>query len=78
MNDRKANTQRVQTKHIMTAAKYHNHLHVSTGVKTGRMTESSTEHNLDLWPLGVLGCWPDGLELTPGLYLGSNEQHRLF
>ena len=29
-----------------------------------------------LRPSGVLSCWPDGLELTPGL--GSNEQHRLF
>ena len=27
---------------------------------------------------GVLSCWPDGLELTPGFYPGSNEQHRLF
>ena len=27
---------------------------------------------------GVLGCWPDGLQLTPGLYPGSNERHRLF
>jgi len=26
----------------------------------------------------VLSCWPDGLELTPGFYPGSNEQHRLF
>jgi len=26
----------------------------------------------------VLICWPDGLELTPGFYPGSNEQHRLF
>jgi len=31
-----------------------------------------------LWSTGVLSCWPDGLELTPGFYLGSNEQHRLF
>ena len=23
-------------------------------------------------------CWPDGLELTPGFYPGSNEQRRLF
>jgi len=22
--------------------------------------------------------WPGGLELTPGFYPGSNEQHRLF
>jgi len=29
-------------------------------------------------PSSVLGCWPDGLELTPGFYRGSNEQHRLF
>ena len=29
-------------------------------------------------PTGVLGCWPDGLELTTGFYPGSNEQHRLF
>ena len=29
--------------------------------------------------VGVLSCWPDGLELTPGFYPpGSNEQHRLF
>ena len=27
---------------------------------------------------GVLSRWPDGLELTAGLYPGSNEQHRLF
>ena len=27
---------------------------------------------------GVLSCWPDGLQLTPGFYPGSNEQHRLF
>ena len=31
-----------------------------------------------LRPSGVLGCWPDGLELAPGFYPGSNEQHRLF
>ena len=31
-----------------------------------------------LRPSGVLSCWPDGLELTPGFYPGSNEQHRLF
>jgi len=31
-----------------------------------------------LRPSGVLGCWSDGLELTPGFYPGSNEQHRLF
>jgi len=29
-------------------------------------------------PSGVLGCWLDGLELTPGFYPRSNEQHRLF
>jgi len=23
-------------------------------------------------------CWPDGLELTPGFYPGSNELYRLF
>jgi len=27
---------------------------------------------------GVISCWRDGLELTPGFYQGSNEQHRLF
>jgi len=31
-----------------------------------------------LRPSGVLSYWPDGLELTPGFYPGSNEQHRLF
>jgi len=31
-----------------------------------------------LRPSGVLSCWPDGPELTPRFYLGSNEQHRLF
>jgi len=31
-----------------------------------------------LRPSGVLSCWPDGLELSPGFYPGSNEQHRLF
>ena len=31
-----------------------------------------------LRPSGVLSCWPDGLELTPGFNPGSNEQHRLF
>ena len=31
-----------------------------------------------LRPSVVLSCWPDGLELTPGFYPGSNEQHRLF
>ena len=30
-----------------------------------------------LRPLGVLSCWPDGLELTPGFYPGSIEQQRL-
>jgi len=30
-----------------------------------------------LRPSGVFSCWPDGLELTPGFYPGSNEQHRL-
>ena len=31
-----------------------------------------------LRPSGVLSCRPDGLELTPGFYPGSNEQRRLF
>ena len=31
-----------------------------------------------LRPSGVLSCWPDGLELTPGFYLLSSEQYRLF
>ena len=31
-----------------------------------------------LRPSGVLSCWFDGLELTPGFYSGSNERHRLF
>ena len=31
-----------------------------------------------LRPSGVLSCWPDGLELTPGFYPESIEQHRLF
>jgi len=31
-----------------------------------------------LRPTGVLSCLPDGLELSPGFYPGSNEQHRLF
>ena len=31
-----------------------------------------------LRPSGVLSCWPDGLELTLGIYPESNEQHRLF
>jgi len=31
-----------------------------------------------LRPSDVLSCWPDGLELTPGFYPGSNEQRRLF
>ena len=31
-----------------------------------------------LRPSGVLSRWPGGLELTPGFYPGSNEQHRLF
>ena len=31
-----------------------------------------------LRPSGVLSCWCDGLELTPGFYPGFNEQHRLF
>ena len=31
-----------------------------------------------LRPSGVLSCWPDGLELSPGFYPESNEQHRLF
>ena len=31
-----------------------------------------------LRPSGVLSCRPDGLELNPGFYPGSNEQHRLF
>ena len=34
--------------------------------------------HLSLRPSGVFSCWPDGLELTPGFYPGSNEQHRLF
>ena len=37
----------------------------------------SAQH-LSLRPSGVFSCWPDGLELTPGFYPGSNEQHRLF
>jgi len=28
--------------------------------------------------LGILGCWPDGLELAARFYLGFNKQHRLF
>jgi len=32
----------------------------------------------DSTPTAVLGCWFDGLELSPGFYPGSNEQHRLF
>jgi len=32
----------------------------------------------DTNPSGVLSCWPDGLELTPAFYPGTNEQHRLF
>jgi len=31
-----------------------------------------------LRPSGVLGCWPDGLELALGFYPVSSEQHRLF
>ena len=31
-----------------------------------------------LRPSGVLSCRPDGLELTPGFYPRSNQQHRLF
>ena len=27
-----------------------------------------------LRPLGILGCWPDGLELTPGFYPGSIQR----
>jgi len=27
---------------------------------------------------GVLSCWFNGLELSPGFYPGSNEQHKLF
>ena len=30
-----------------------------------------------LRPSGVLSCWPDGLELTPRFYPGSNKQYRL-
>jgi len=33
---------------------------------------------IHLRPSGVLSCWPDDLERTPGFYPGSNEQHRLF
>jgi len=29
-------------------------------------------------PSGILSCWPDGLELTPGFYPASSEQYRLF
>ena len=39
----------------------------------GKLTEA--QH---LRPSGVLSCWLDGLELSPGFYTGSNEQHRLF
>ena len=38
-------------------------------------TAFPTQH---LRPSGVLSSWPDGLELTPRFYPGSNEQHRLF
>jgi len=41
-------------------------------------TCSATFSAKHLWPSGVLSCWPDGLELSPGFYLGSLEQHRLF
>ena len=30
-----------------------------------------------LRPSGVLGCWPDGVGLSPVFYPGFNEQHRL-
>jgi len=33
---------------------------------------------LYLRPSGVLSCWPNGLQLTPGFYPRSNDQHRLF
>jgi len=35
-------------------------------------------HTQRLRPSSVLSCWPDGLELTPGFYPGSNAQHRPF
>ena len=30
-----------------------------------------------LRPSGVLSCWPDDLDLSPGFYPGSHEQHLL-
>ena len=53
--------------HVCTKVQMLNHDHLST-----------IRLNTSLRPSGVLSCWPVGLELTPGFYPGSNEQHRLF
>ena len=51
----------------------------SRGVYTMQSSRrSSARPAQHLRPSGVLGCWPDGLELTPRFYPGSNAQHRLF
>ena len=42
-----------------------------TNIKILWTEETATAQHL--WPSGVLSCWPDGLELSPGFYPGSNE-----
>ena len=43
-----------------------------------RYNKNRLFETLSYVPSGVLGFWPGGLELTPGFYPGSSEQHRLF
>ena len=45
--------------------------------RTPPPTSTPAFANGSKWTDTALGCWPDGLELTPGFYPGSNEQHRL-
>jgi len=51
---------------------------ISVSSDTRRHLRSANRHLLvpaqNLRPSGVLSCWPDDLELTPGFCPGSNEQ----
>ena len=64
--------------------KFHPHSIPATSVfiSANICQPSSTCHTMfpsqHLRPSGILCCWLNGLELTQGFDLGSNEQHKLF
>jgi len=51
------------------------HVFTTLATVTQSVSQFPAQH---LRPSGVFSCRPDGLELTPGFYSGSNEQHRLY